>query len=146
MANIKNIEKHKFKKGQLSHEEAAKRGRKGGIRSAQVRKELKTCREILLMISNFTPNDDTVKSLKEIFPELEDKYLTYKTVMTLKQMEKALRGDTEAFKVCRDTMGEKPSDKIEQRTELEVKKSGLSRQKLEAIGQALLRTKVRNSK
>ena len=145
MANIKNIEKHKFKKGQLSREEAAKRGRKGGIRSGQVRKELKTCREILLMISNFTPNDDTVKSLKEIFPGLEDKYLTYKTVMTLKQLEKALRGDTEAFKVCRDTMGEKPTDKVEQKIEAEVK-SGLSKKQLETIAKSLLRTKIGNSK
>lgn len=146
MANIKNIEKHKFKKGQLSHEEAAKRGRKGGIRSGQVRKELKTCREILLMMSNYTPNEDTVESLRKIFPGLEEKYLTYKTVMTLKQLEKALRGDTEAFKVCRDTMGEKPTDKVEQRTELEVNKIGLSKQKLEAIAKSLLRSKIGDRK
>lgn len=145
MANIKNIEKHKFKKGHITSEEATRRGRKGGIRSGQVRKELKTCREILLMISNFTPNDDTVASLKKIFPELDNKYLTYKTVMTLKQMEKALKGDTEAFRVCRDTMGERPTDKVEQRTEVEVK-SGLSDKELKEIAKSLLRSKVRDRK
>ena len=144
MANEKNLKP--IKKGQLSKEEAKRRGKKGGIKSAQVRKEIKTCREILLMMSNYTPNEDTVESLRNIFPGLEEKYLTYKTVMTLKQLEKALRGDTEAFKVCRDTMGEKPTDKVEQRTELEVNKIGLSKQKLEAIAKSLLRSKVRDRK
>jgi len=144
MANEKNLKP--IKKGQLSKEEAKRRGKKGGIKSAQVRKEIKTCREILLMISNYTPNQDTVESLRNIFPGLEEKYLTYKTVMTLKQLEKALRGDTEAFKVCRDTMGEKPTDKVEQRTELEVNKIGLSKQKLEAIAKSLLRSKIGDRK
>lgn len=144
MANEKNLKP--FKKGQVSREQAVKNGRKGGIRSAQVKKEIKTCREILLMVSNFTPNEDTVENLRKIFPGLEEKYLTYKTVMTLKQLEKALRGDTEAFKVCRDTMGEKPTDKVEQRTELEVNKIGLSKQKLEAIAKSLLRSKIGDRK
>jgi hypothetical protein len=144
MANEKNLKP--IKKGQLSKEEAKRRGKKGGIKSAQVRKEIKTCREILLMMSNYTPNEDTVESLRNIFPGLEEKYLTYKTVMTLKQLEKALRGDTEAFKVCRDTMGEKPTDKVEQRTELEVNKIGLSKQKLEAIAKSLLRSKIGDRK
>lgn len=143
MANEKNLKP--FKKGQISREQAVKNGRKGGIRSAQVKKEIKTCREILLMVSNFTPNKETVTSLKEIFPELEDKYLTYKTVMTLKQLGKALKGDTEAFRVCRDTMGEKPTDKVEQRTEVEVK-SGLSDKELKEIAKSLLRSKVRDRK
>lgn len=144
MANEKNLKP--IKKGQLSKEEAKRRGKKGGIKSGQVRKEIKTCREILLMMSNYTPNEDTVENLRKIFPGLEEKYLTYKTVMTLKQLEKALRGDTEAFKVCRDTMGEKPTDKVEQRTELEVNKIGLSKQKLEAIAKSLLRSKIGDRK
>ncbi len=144
MANEKNLKP--IKKGQLSKEEAKRRGKKGGIKSGQVRKEIKTCREILLMMSNYTPNEDTVDNLRKIFPGLEEKYLTYKTVMTLKQLEKALRGDTEAFKVCRDTMGEKPTDKVEQRTELEVNKIGLSKQKLEAIAKSLLRSKIGDRK
>ena len=39
MANEKNLKP--IKKGQLSKEEAKRRGKKGGIKSAQVRKEIK---------------------------------------------------------------------------------------------------------
>lgn len=143
MANIKNLKP--FKKGQISREQAVINGRKGGIRAAQVKKERKTCKEILLMISEFTPKTEVVESLKKIFPELKNDDITYKTVMTLKQMEKALKGDTEAFKVCRDTMGEKPTDKVEQKTEVKVK-SGLSNKELKEVAKTLLLSKVRNSK
>ena len=143
MANIKNLKP--FKKGQISREQAVINGRKGGIRAAQVKKERKTCKEILLMISEFTPKTEVVESLKKIFPELRNDDITYKTVMTLKQMEKALKGDTEAFKVCRDTMGEKPTDKVEQKTEVKVK-SGLSNKELKEVAKTLLLSKVRNSK
>lgn len=143
MANIKNLKP--FKKGQVSREQAVINGRKGGIRAAQVKKERKTCKEILLMISEFTPKTEVVESLKKIFPELRNDDITYKTVMTLKQMEKALKGDTEAFKVCRDTMGEKPTDKVEQKTEVKVK-SGLSNKELKEVAKTLLLSKVRNSK
>lgn len=143
MANIKNLKP--FKKGQVSREQAVINGRKGGIRAAQVKKERKTCKEILQMISEFTPKTEVVESLKKIFPELKNDDITYKTVMTLKQMEKALKGDTEAFKVCRDTMGEKPTDKVEQKTEVKVK-SGLSNKELKEVAKTLLLSKVRNSK
>ena len=143
MANIKNLKP--FKKGQISREQAVINGRKGGIRSAKVKKERKTCKEILQMISEFTPKTEVVESLKKIFPELKNDDITYKTVMTLKQMEKALKGDTEAFKVCRDTMGEKPTDKVEQKTEVKVK-SGLSNKELKEVAKTLLLSKVRNSK
>lgn len=33
--------------------------------------------------------------------------------MSLAQLEKALNGDTKAFEVIRDTIGEKPTDKVE---------------------------------
>lgn len=34
--------------------------------------------------------------------------------ITVKQMEKALKGDTKAFEVLRDTAGQKPIEKVEQ--------------------------------
>lgn len=38
--------------------------------------------------------------------------------ITLALLEKALNGDTKAYEVIRDTVGEKPTDKIEQSGEL----------------------------
>lgn len=40
--------------------------------------------------------------------------LTGAEAIALKQMEKALKGDTKAFEVVRDTSGQKPVEKVEQ--------------------------------
>jgi ribosomal protein L9 len=46
--------------------------------------------------------------------------------MSLSIIEKALNGDTKAFEVIRDTIGEKPTDKVEQngKTEMTIKVQG----------------------
>jgi len=40
--------------------------------------------------------------------------------MTLAQVEKALKGDTKAYEVIRDTIGEKPTDKLETKGEQKI--------------------------
>ena len=39
--------------------------------------------------------------------------MTTTEAIALKQIEKALKGDTKAFEVVRDTVGQKPTDKID---------------------------------
>lgn len=39
--------------------------------------------------------------------------MTTTEAIALKQVEKALKGDTKAFEVVRDTIGQKPTDKVE---------------------------------
>jgi hypothetical protein len=72
-------------------EEARKRGRAGGIKSGQVRRERKTLRDELLALLSA---GDTQKD------------------MNLALIQRALDGDTKAYEVVRDTIGEKPVDKI----------------------------------
>lgn len=74
-----------------STEEAKKRGRAGGIKSGQVRRERKTLREDLLALLSA---GNTQKD------------------MNLAIIQRALNGDTKAYEVVRDTIGEKPVDKI----------------------------------
>lgn len=75
-----------------SKEEARERGRKGGLASGEARRKRKTLKEeLLLMLSD----GETQKSV------------------TLALIEKAMSGDTKAFEVIRDTIGEKPADKVE---------------------------------
>lgn len=74
-----------------STEEAKKRGRAGGIKSGQVRRERKTLREELLALLSA---GNTQKD------------------MNLAIIAKALEGDVKAYEVVRDTIGEKPVDKI----------------------------------
>ena len=74
-----------------SKEEARERGRKGGLASGDARRKRKTLKEeLLLMLSE----GETQQSV------------------TLALIEKAMSGDTKAFEVIRDTIGEKPVDKV----------------------------------
>lgn len=74
-----------------SKDEARERGRKGGLASGEARRKRKTLKEeLLLMLSE----GETQQSV------------------TLALIEKAMGGDTKAFEVIRDTIGEKPVDKV----------------------------------
>ena len=74
-----------------SKDEARERGRKGGLASGEARRKRKTLKEeLLLMLSE----GETQQSV------------------TLALIEKAMNGDTKAFEVIRDTIGEKPVDKV----------------------------------
>ena len=85
MANEQNLKPVKSKK------EARERGRKGGLASGEARRKRKTLKEeLLLMLSD----GETQQSV------------------TLALIEKAMSGDTKAFEVIRDTIGERPIDKV----------------------------------
>ena len=85
MANEQNL------KPVSSTKEARERGRKGGLASGEARRKRKTLKEeLLLMLSE----GETQQSV------------------TLALIEKAMSGDTKAFEVIRDTIGEKPVDKV----------------------------------
>ena len=82
-----------------SKEEARERGKRGGIASGKARKQRKTMKEELLLL---LATGDTQKNL------------------SLALISKALNGDTRAFEVIRDTIGEKPKEEIEQKQEIKV--------------------------
>ena len=89
--------------GELSKEEAAERGRKGGINSVKSRQRKKLLRECL---EELLDTEQEVKingvTLKKTNAEL----------LSVTLMKKALKGDVKAFEVLRDTAGEKPIDKV----------------------------------
>jgi hypothetical protein len=101
MANKQNLEKGKatqFKSG----EEAAKAGAKGGIASGEAKRARKTLREELLMLLS---DDVTDKNGNKIQAQ---------AAMSAAILKQALTGNTKAFEIIRDTIGEKPVDKVEQ--------------------------------
>ena len=86
MANEQNLRPCRTKK------EARERGSKGGKKSGEVRAARKTLREhLLLMLSEGKTQDNLCLAL----------------------LERAKTGDTKAFEVIRDTVGEKPVDKVQ---------------------------------
>lgn len=88
MANEQNL----ISNNERTPSERRENARKAGKASGEARRKRKTLREELLAL-------------------LETKQ--YQEKISLAMLEKASRGDTKAFEVIRDTIGEKPSDKLE---------------------------------
>lgn len=75
-----------------SKNEARERGKNGGLKSGEVRRERKLLKDELLLLLS------TGKTQEKI---------------SLALIEKALNGEIKAFETIRDTIGEKPTDKQE---------------------------------
>lgn len=85
----------------LSTEEARRIGKKGGVKSAQARRQKKTFKELLrIALEMRTKNGNT--NAEEIVASL---------------ILKAQSGDVKAFEAVRDTIGEKPKDEIDLTTQ-----------------------------
>ena len=87
-----------LKKG-LSPEEARMYGRMGGKKSGEVRRQRKALRECLDLLLS-----------ESVGAEGEDK--TRADVIAAALVQKASQGDVKAFEVIRDTVGEKPVDRV----------------------------------
>ena len=93
MANEQNLRPGEYK---LTVEEQKKGGKASGEARA-AKRDLRKALEALLE-KEFKGKDGITLSGAE--------------AIALKQMEKALKGDTKAFEVVRDTAGQKPVDKV----------------------------------
>ena len=81
-------------------EQAREAGKKGGKKSAALKAARKTLREELLELlqTNVKAKDGTTMQ-------------TQRAVSTA-LLQKALKGDTKAYEIIRDTIGEKPIEKV----------------------------------
>lgn len=83
----------------LSPSEAREQGRRGGVRSGEVRRERKQMREYLevalLMDTDFRGES-----------------MTNAEAVTAALIHRARRGDVRAYTTIRDTLGEKPAERI----------------------------------
>lgn len=94
MANEQNLKPFT---SEQSREIAAKNGKKGGIASGKAKRKRKEFKEAIkealtvVMDDNKTVQDKGIEAL----------------------LDKFMKGDTKAFEIIRDTIGEKPTDKQE---------------------------------
>lgn len=110
MANEKNLKPVRTK------EEARKRGRQGGIKSGIVRAQRKTLREELITL---------------LETKVEDKTIQEKISFSL--IQEALSGNVKAFETIRDTIGEKPQDKVNISGKVNNPFSGMTTEELRKI-------------
>ena len=108
MAN-KNPKKENLKPIR-TEKEARIKGQNGGIKSGEVRRAKKTMKEMLDYLLE-----------KEIENKKGDKASTQEAI-TIALIKQALNGNVKAYEVIRDTIGEKPENKIKLDGGVEVQK------------------------
>lgn len=84
---------------------------KGGIASGEARRKKRDIRLALEML------------LEKEFKDRNGNAITGAEGIAAKQFEKAMKGDTKAFEVVRDTVGQKPVDKVEMKADVNVEES-----------------------
>ena len=86
--------------------------KKGGKKSGEVRRQKRTLKEQMETLLSLPVKDENTRKFIEslgIDPDTIDNA----TAITLSIYQEALKGNTKAYELIRDTLGEKPSDKLQ---------------------------------
>lgn len=107
---------------QMTPEQRAEAGRKGGIASGEAKRRKKAMRERLEIILEMPIKNGKLADIEEIksFASLKGKNITVEDAMMIAQIQKALKGDTVAATFVRDTAGQNPTVKIENDVDMEL--------------------------
>ena len=99
----------------MTPERRAECGRKGGIAKREAVRRRKEMRETLGILLDMPMKKGRVYTAEEIkcFADLNGKNITIDQAMMVKLIQKALKGDINAIAMVRDTIGEKPAEKID---------------------------------
>ena len=108
MANEQNLRPRTT----LSKEEAKEMGRKGGKASAKKRQQNKTFKEIISKFLDGQVSDERLKQQMIDFG-FADKEVSNKSCAVFALWKEAIKGNTKAFELLRDTIGEKPIEQIQ---------------------------------
>lgn len=127
MANEQNL--RPYKKGQLSSEEAKRRGSLGGKKSVEAKRERRAMQELAKIILDLPIKEGDIEDasfLSDVIKTDEKgnavigengkpipKNFTVAQAALMAQAQKAVKGDPQALAFLRDTAGEKPIDKVE---------------------------------
>ena len=105
--------KNEFAK--MTPEERSKWGKIGAEKSIEVRRKRKEMRETLDVLLKMPMKKGKVYTAEDIkcFADLKGKNITIDQAMMICLVQKALKGDLNAIAMIRDTVGEKPAEKIE---------------------------------
>ena len=106
--NIENLQP----RTELSKEEAKEMGRKGGIASGKARREKKLIKDSIELLLDLPIKNSKIKQqLKEL--GIDEDEMNNQTAMVIAIYQKALKGDVQAFNTLRDSVGQKPVERVE---------------------------------
>ena len=99
-----------------STEEAREKGRAGGIKSGEVRREKKLIKDQLKLLLSLPLKDEKAKKQLQALG-IDTENIDNQMAMVISMWNKAIKGDVQAFNSIRDTVGEKPVEKVEANVE-----------------------------
>lgn len=108
MTNIQNL----IKNEDLTPEQRRKNASKAGKASAKKRQQNKTFKEIISRFLNGQVSDERLKQQMIEFG-FADKEVSNKSCAVFALWKEAIKGNTKAFELLRDTIGEKPIEQIQ---------------------------------
>lgn len=112
MANPQNIASHTIR----SATEAREKGRRGGIKSGETRKRRKTMAESLISILSKPIRKGRTKEDVDSLEDFKTANVDVQTRILASLIAKAASGNVKAAVFIRDTIGEKPVEKFEDKT------------------------------
>ncbi len=108
MTNIQNL----IKNEDLTPEQRRKNASKAGKASAKKRQQNKTFKEIISRFLDGQVSDERLKQQMIDFG-FADKEVSNKSCAVFALWKEAIKGNTKAFELLRDTIGEKPIEQIQ---------------------------------
>ena len=105
----------KYQFSMMTPEERSEWGRKGAQKSTETKRKRKEMRETLNILLKMPLKKGKQYSAEDVkcFADLKGKNITIDQAMMVCLVQKALKGDLNAIGMVRDTVGEKPTDKME---------------------------------
>ena len=98
----------------MTPEQRREYGRKGGLKKGENYKRRKELRETLDVLLDMPLRTGRTTSVEKVqaFANLKGKNITVDQAMMVCLIQKALKGDLSAIAMVRDTIGEKPVEKV----------------------------------
>ena len=114
MANA-GFERGKNSFARMTPEQRSEYGKIGAQKSMETKRKRKEMRETLDILLNMPLKKGKVYSAEDVkcFADLKGKNITIDQAMMVCLVQKALKGDLSAIGMVRDTVGEKPVEKVE---------------------------------
>ena len=99
----------------MTPEQRREYGRKGGLKKGENYKRRKELREPLDVLLDMPLRTGRTTSVEKVqaFANLKGKNITVDQAMMVTLIQKALKGDLSAIPMVRDTIGEKPTEKLD---------------------------------
>lgn len=115
-----NKEDNLIPTNKMSPEQLKEFTSKGGKASAVVRRKRADFIKVAKALMDCELSKHDRELVEARFKELAPEEINYRTLILIKQLEKALKGDINAAKYVQDATGEKPKDNIEVETKLPI--------------------------